>query len=160
MRTTEQWLSEYGESHQNAFNKMMHWICVPSILFSLIGLLWAIPAGILQGFAPEAYKPFFNWATLALFLALLFYIRLSWVMALGMFLICTSMIVGVYYLSQVTFAPLWVISLGIFAVAWIGQFYGHNIEGKKPSFLKDVQFLLIGPAWLLSFIYKKLGIKY
>ncbi|TAE16637.1 MAG: DUF962 domain-containing protein [Bacteroidetes bacterium] len=160
MRTTEQWLSEYGESHQNPFNKMVHWICVPSILFSLIGILWSIPAEPLQMFAPTAYKPFFNWATLALFLALLFYIRLSWVMAVGMFVICVAMIGGVYYLSSLTFAPLWAISVGIFVVAWIGQFYGHNVEGKKPSFIKDVQFLLIGPAWLLSFIYKKVGIKY
>jgi uncharacterized membrane protein YGL010W len=56
--------------------------------------------------------------------------------------------------------PLWVISLIIFFVAWIGQFYGHKVEGKKPSFLKDIQFLLIGPAWLMHFIYKRLGIPY
>ena len=160
MRTTEQWLSEYGESHQNPFNKMVHWICVPSILFSLIGMLWSIPSGILQSVAPAGYEPFFNWATLALFLALLFYIQLSLVMALGMLVICALMIAGNFYLAQANFAPLWAISIGIFVVAWIGQFYGHNVEGKKPSFLKDVQFLLIGPAWLLSFVYKRLGIKY
>ena len=51
-------------------------------------------------------------------------------------------------------------SLIIFVIAWIGQFIGHKIEGKKPSFFEDIQFLLIGPAWLLSFIYNKLGIKY
>jgi uncharacterized membrane protein YGL010W len=57
-------------------------------------------------------------------------------------------------------APLWLVSLVIFAVAWIGQFYGHKVEGKKPSFFKDIQFLLIGPAWLMHFVYKKLGIPY
>jgi uncharacterized membrane protein YGL010W len=51
-------------------------------------------------------------------------------------------------------------SVAIFIIAWIGQFYGHNIEGKKPSFLKDIQFLLIGPMWLMSFIYKKWGINF
>jgi len=160
MRTTEQWLSEYGESHQNPFNKMVHWICVPCILFSLIGLLWSVPPVFLQAIAPRGYEPFFNWATLALSLALLFYLRMSVVMAVGMLFICVLMIMGNYYLAQANFAPLWAISLGIFAIAWVGQFYGHNVEGKKPSFLKDVQFLLIGPAWLLSFIYKKLGVKY
>ena len=54
---------------------------------------------------------------------------------------------------------VWRLSLAIFIVAWIGQFIGHKIEGKKPSFFEDLQFLLIGPAWLLSFIYNKLGIK-
>jgi uncharacterized membrane protein YGL010W len=42
----------------------------------------------------------------------------------------------------------------------VGQFIGHKIEGKKPSFFKDILFLLIGPLWLLSFIYKKVGISY
>jgi uncharacterized membrane protein YGL010W len=53
--------------------------------------------------------------------------------------------------------PVWAICLTLFVVAWIGQFIGHKIEGKKPSFFKDVQFLLIGPAWLLSKVYRKAG---
>ena len=65
-----------------------------------------------------------------------------------------------YLIDQLTFAPLWLFSLIIFFVAWAGQFYGHKVEGKKPSFIKDIQFLLIGPAWLMSFIFKKLGINY
>jgi uncharacterized membrane protein YGL010W len=48
----------------------------------------------------------------------------------------------------------------VFAVAWIGQFVGHGIEGRKPSFLEDVKFLLIGPAWLLGDLYRRLGIAY
>jgi uncharacterized membrane protein YGL010W len=56
--------------------------------------------------------------------------------------------------------PVWQTSLGLFVLAWIGQFIGHKIEGKKPSFFKDVVFLLIGPAWLMHFIYKKLDIAY
>ena len=63
-----------------------------------------------------------------------------------------------YEITQITAIPLWAICIGIFVLAWIGQFYGHNIEGKKPSFLKDLQYLMIGPAWLMSFVYKKLGI--
>jgi uncharacterized membrane protein YGL010W len=50
--------------------------------------------------------------------------------------------------------PLFYTSLLIFVVAWVGQFYGHHIEGKKPSFLKDLQFLLIGPAWVLEKLSK------
>jgi uncharacterized membrane protein YGL010W len=62
------------------------------------------------------------------------------------------------YGIQQTGLPLWAVSIGVFVAAWIGQFYGHNVEGQKPSFLKDLQFLMIGPAWLMSFIYKKMGI--
>jgi uncharacterized membrane protein YGL010W len=77
-----------------------------------------------------------------------------------MLFVTAAIIAGNYYLAKADIAPLWLISILIFAVAWIGQFIGHNIEGKKPSFLKDLQFLLIGPMWLLSFIYKKLNIAY
>ena len=56
--------------------------------------------------------------------------------------------------------PLWLVCVVIFVLAWIVQFYGHKIEGAKPSFLEDLQFLMIGPAWLMSFIYKKLGVAY
>ena len=66
----------------------------------------------------------------------------------------------IYLIELKVNLALWKVSLIIFVIAWIGQFIGHEIEGKKPSFLQDIQFLLIGPAWLLSFIYKKLGIKY
>ena len=54
----------------------------------------------------------------------------------------------------------WIIYLSIFVITWIFQFIGHKIEGKKPSFLKDLQFLLVRPIWLLHFILKKIGIPY
>ncbi len=156
MKSIHQWLSEYGESHQNHTNKTVHWICVPLIMFSLIGLLWSIPT-------PEAFKNFsflLNYGTIFLMLALCYYLLLSIPLTIGMLFITAAIIAGNYYLSQMNIAPLWLISILIFAVAWVGQFIGHNIEGKKPSFLKDLQFLLIGPMWLLSFIYKKLNIAY
>jgi uncharacterized membrane protein YGL010W len=159
MKSTEQWLSEYSASHQNTTNKLVHWVCVPLIMFSLIGLLWSIPFP-LKNIIPNTFSDFINWGSLFLVFALLFYLRMSFSMFIGMLLIATCMVTGNYLLSQYSRIPLWVISLIIFTGAWIGQFIGHKIEGKKPSFLKDVQFLLIGPAWLLSFIYKKLGISY
>ena len=84
---------------------------------------------------------------------------MSFSMFLGMICIGGLLIIGVQYLESFT-PPLWKTSLIIFIVAWIGQFIGHKIDGKKPSFLEDIQFLLIGPLWLLSFIYSKIGIKY
>jgi len=156
MKTIHEWLREYGESHQNKTNKTIHWICVPLIMFSLVGLLWSIPI-------PEIFTRInflFNYGTLFMILALLYYLTLSVRLAIGMLIMVTGLIAGNYYLAKIGSPPLWVISLIIFVVAWIGQFIGHYIEGKKPSFLKDLQFLLIGPLWLLSFIYKKLEILY
>jgi uncharacterized membrane protein YGL010W len=158
MRKIDALLSEYGESHQNSTNKAIHWICVPLIFFSVVGLIWSIPSGFLQSLISD--NPFINWATLLLAVTLLYYMVLSFPLALGMLLVAAVCSLAANYLSQNFDAPLWAISLGIFVVAWIGQFYGHKVEGKKPSFFKDLQFLLIGPAWLMHFIYKKLGIKY
>ena len=44
MRKIEQLFDEYGESHKNATNKLIHWICVPIIFFSIAGFISLIPA--------------------------------------------------------------------------------------------------------------------
>ena len=156
MKQIDLLLNEYGESHQNQFNKKVHWVCVPLIMFSLFGLLMSVPfpgdKGILM-----------NWSTFFLGAALIYYMRLSFAMFLGFIVIGGLMLIGNWELFQMTGQSegnLALVSLVIFAIAWVGQFYGHKIEGKKPSFLKDLQFLLIGPAWLLHFIYKRVGVPY
>jgi uncharacterized membrane protein YGL010W len=159
MRRIDELLAEYGESHQNATNKAIHWICVPLIFFSVVGLIASIPSGVVQRFLGEG-NPYANWAVVVLVLVLIYYVSLSVALSFGMFLFALGCIFLARILAESGIAPLWIISLGIFVVAWIGQFYGHKIEGKKPSFFKDLQFLLIGPAWLMHFVYKKIGIPY
>ena len=156
MQKIDWYLDKYGESHQNATNKLIHWICVPAILFSLLGLLYAIPF-------PGGRSLMSNWAAVFLAAALIYYIRLSIPMFLGFIVIGFLTLWGntaIYQSLGFDGGQLALVSLGIFVAAWIGQFIGHKIEGKKPSFFEDLQFLLIGPAWLLHFIYKKLGIRY
>jgi uncharacterized membrane protein YGL010W len=159
MRKIDNLLSEYGESHQNPTNKLIHWICVPLIFFSLMGLIASIPSGVLSSAFGEG-SMYANWAAVVLALALIYYITLSIPLTIGMFLFALACLFLINQLVLLNIAPLWLVSLGIFVAAWIGQFYGHKVEGKKPSFFKDVQFLMIGPAWLMHFIYKKIGIPY
>ena len=149
-------LSEYGESHQNPINKLVHWVCVPLIMFSLLGLLWSVPVPTVI----QNISPWLNWGTLVMALALLYYVRLSGRLALGMVLVWVAMAAMLRVVAGVAVLPLWAICLIIFALAWVGQFWGHKVEGKKPSFLKDLQFLLIGPLWLLHFVYRRLGWEY
>lgn len=159
MRKIDALLHEYGLSHQNETNKTIHWICVPAIFFSIVGLVFSIPSGQLQSLLPFLGN-FANWATLVLIVVLFYYVSLSPPLALGMLFfsaICLALANLIHLISQL---PLWAVSIFIFVVAWVFQFYGHKIEGKKPSFLKDLQFLMIGPAWLMHFIYKKLGLAY
>jgi len=159
MRKIDALLSEYGESHQNETNKAIHWICVPLIFFSVIGLVASIPSEFVQSLAGEG-NPYANWATVLLVLATVYYVSLSISLGVGMMLFSLACLMLINLIVRMDIAPLWLICIIIFTVAWIGQFYGHKVEGKKPSFLKDVQFLLIGPAWLMHFIYRKVGIPY
>ena len=153
MRTMQSLLAEYGESHQNPTNKLVHWFCVPTIVFSVVGLLYGVKFGTvsLLGLQP-------NLATVVLMLTLVYYVRLSPSLAVG-FLLFALVCLYLCGLIEQSGTPLWKVSIGLFVAAWIVQFWGHKVEGKKPSFLKDVEFLMIGPAWLLSFIYGRLGIR-
>ncbi|WP_180108308.1 DUF962 domain-containing protein [Acinetobacter sp. YH12085] len=138
MKTINEWFDEYSESHQNKTNKMIHWICVPTIYFSIVGILAHFSALL---------------TAVLLALAFIFYARLDIVLAVAMAALTLIMV-----------WLIWVLPVGygfyiaLFVFAWIGQFYGHKIEGKKPSFFKDLQFLLIGPIWCLdTFTGKVLG---
>lgn len=158
MKKIDALFMEYGESHQHPTNKTIHWICVPLIFFSIVGLVASIPASPLQRLAEGS--SYANWATVLMILVIVYYVSLSIPLAIGMMVFGVLCLYLANLIVALNFAPLWLVSLIIFVVAWIGQFYGHKVEGKKPSFLKDVQFLMIGPAWLMHFIYKKAGIPY
>ena len=159
MRKIDSFLEEYGESHRNETNKLIHWFCVPAIFFSVVGLVFSIPAGTLL--EPLSFLgSFANWATIVLILILIYYVSLSVPLSLGMLFFSSLCLALANFLNIAFPGKLWLISLGIFVIAWIIQFVGHKIEGKKPSFFKDLQFLLIGPAWLMHFIYKKIGVAY
>jgi uncharacterized membrane protein YGL010W len=151
-------LEEYGESHQNSTNKLIHWICVPFIFYSIVALVYSIPNEILIPIFGDSIWA--NWATITLVIVLIYYAKLSIPIAIGMLLFSAVCMFVCQYLSSTLDVSLWIIALVIFVAAWAGQFYGHKVEGKKPSFLKDLQFLLIGPAWLMHFLFKKWGIKY
>ncbi|MBV8046297.1 MAG: DUF962 domain-containing protein [Paludibacterium sp.] len=136
MITLQQWLDAYGESHRNPKNVAIHKICIPLILFSILGFLSALPLPL-------------NAAWLLVAAGVLFYARLSLRMALAMLALCLVMLSVLYGLRH---AGLDLLSLSavLFVLAWIGQFAGHRIEGRKPSFFEDLRFLMIGPAWTLA----------
>ncbi|MFC5624916.1 DUF962 domain-containing protein [Algoriphagus winogradskyi] len=159
MRKIDELFHEYGQSHQNMTNKLIHWVCVPAIFFSIVGLIFSIPSDPLPNLLPFL-ENFANWATVVLTLVLIYYLMLSIPLTLGMFLFSAVCLALANFINLYFPGKLWMISLGLFILAWIMQFYGHKIEGKKPTFLKDLQFLLIGPAWLMHFIYKKWGLAY
>jgi uncharacterized membrane protein YGL010W len=140
-RNIDRLLDRYGEFHRNPANKAIHWICVPLIVWSLLGVLWTASS-------IAAY--------VAIGAAMLFYLWLSLPLALGMLSVIALM---VWPLTLLGSGGL-ILSIVVFVAAWIGQFIGHILEGRKPAFLEDVRSLLIGPVWLLAELYRRLGIAY
>ena len=155
MQDLQTWLDKYGESHNNKINKLIHWLCVPSIFFCVLAFFSLIELPILEQWLPANMSSF---ASVVVFLGSLFYLRLSFSMFVGVGLFTALCFQGIFMLNQTNLKLE--ISLSLFIIAWIGQFIGHKIEGAKPSFFDDLKFLLIGPAWLIAFIYQKIGIKY
>ncbi|OTU08941.1 hypothetical protein CAT65_15365 [Acinetobacter pittii] len=136
MKSITAWFDEYSESHQNPTNKQIHWLCVPAILFSIIGIIAHFSTLL---------------TALLLVLTLVFYARLDLVLAVAMAALLVVMAWLIYTL------PVGVgFYIAIFVIAWVGQFYGHKVEGKKPSFFKDLQFLLIGPVWCMDAYLSKI----
>ena len=156
MAHIQTYFDEYGESHQNQRNKLIHWIFVPTIFFSVIGLLWAVNLGSIG----SVFGVPLNAAMLVSPFVITYYMRLNRSIALGMTAKTLLGLFLAYYVEVLALSNSWMIWLGVFIVSWIFQFIGHGIEGKKPSFAKDLQFFLIGPAWILGAIYRSLGIKY
>lgn len=160
-RSVDIYFDKYQESHNNHTNEIIHWICVPLIIFSLLGLVWSIPFPHISFLGK--YNGFVNWASFLIAFSIYYYYRLSPVLSYMMLILVFLMSWGIVSLEQWEKAggpSVWLVCLIIFVISWIGQFIGHKIEGKKPSFLDDVKFLLIGPIWLLHFICRKAGIKY
>jgi len=155
MRQARQWLDEYAGSHQHETNKLLHWICVPIIVVSVIGLLASLPAPQLL----QALSPTLGWGAVLLIGTIFYYCLLSPRLAAGMVPVVVLIGLVVSGLERLP-SPRWVTCLVLFVLAWIGQFIGHHIEGRRPSFFKDLQFLLIGPLWLLSSGYRRIGLRY
>tara|TARA_Y100000994_G_scaffold55288_1_gene44673 strand:- start:132 stop:614 length:483 start_codon:yes stop_codon:yes gene_type:complete len=148
------WLKEYSYYHKNPKNKIIHWVCIPLIMFSVFGLLSLIKFDL---FILGMRLSLFHFSILA---ASYFYLKLSLKISIGMIIFISPMIIIIDIINSLYSTKiLFFTYLSIFILSWVLQFIGHKIEGKKPAFAKDLKFLLIGPAWMIAFIYKKNKIK-
>ncbi len=150
MRNLNQWLDEYNAAHQDPSNKKIHFYCVPLIAVTTVALLWLVPLPLVQA----------NLGQLLLLGAIIFYGYLSAKLALGMLPLILAIAAGISLYQQYIDFPMWIPAAAIWIIAWIWQFIGHKAEAQKPSFFTDILFLLIGPLWILSFVYDKLGIQH
>ncbi|MFJ3059039.1 DUF962 domain-containing protein [Herbaspirillum sp. NPDC087042] len=141
-RRIDELLARYAQSHRHPMNEIIHCICVPAIMFSLLGLCWTVSPAV---------------ALVVAAASLAYYLRLSPSFAVGMLAMAALMLVVLARLPAGAVLP---VSAVVFVLAWIGQFVGHRIEGKKPSFFEDLRFLLVGPLFVLAFLYRRWHIVY
>lgn len=153
-RPIDRFLGNYSEDHRNDTNQIIHWICVPIIVWSVIAALWVIPV-------PSTIARTGMWAALAAVGAVAFYLRLSRPLGLAMLLLVVALMALTHWMYGLLGAgPLLWAAIGAFIVAWIAQFIGHEFEGRRPSFLTDLTYLLIGPLWLMSKLFRKFGLRW
>lgn len=133
----KQLMTEYHKSHLNRTNQLIHYVCVPLIFWSISAALWTVKIPVVM-----------NAAVVMTGLLMLYYVIKS-VKVFATMLIFTLACLGLNVWFESLGWPLLWIAIVVFVLAWIGQFIGHHIEGKKPSFFQDLQFLLIGPAWVV-----------
>jgi uncharacterized membrane protein YGL010W len=150
----DQLLAEYAADHTHPVNRLIHSICVPLIFVSVFAMLWAIP--VPTGLTPGA--GWLNVGTLALAGVTIYYLRLAPRLGTGMLLVALVIVPLVALAASLPW-PLWLTALSVFVVSWIGQFIGHYVEGRRPSFFRDLRFLLIGPLWVLAKLYTAIGIR-
>ncbi|MEZ5564303.1 MAG: Mpo1-like protein [Gammaproteobacteria bacterium] len=152
--TATQLLAAYSADHQHPFNRLVHSICVPLIAVSIFGLLWTIPVPGLTA----ADRTWLNPGSAALLGLTVYYLFLAPRLGLGM-AIAALLIMPLLAYAATLPVPLWLGSVVVFVIGWIGQFVGHYVEGRRPSFFRDLRFLLIGPLWVLAKLYSALGIR-
>jgi uncharacterized membrane protein YGL010W len=138
-RPIDRFLGNYSEDHRNATNRLIHWICVPLIVWTVVAALWVIPV-------PTFARPGL-WAGLSRPLGAAMLVFFLLLMALTWWL----------HQQLGSRVLLWS-AVGVFVLAWVAQFIGHEFEGKRPSFLTDLVYLLIGPLWLMSKLFRRLGL--
>jgi uncharacterized membrane protein YGL010W len=140
-RRVDALLAHYAESHRDPRNEAIHCVAIPLIMLSLLGLLSAIHPWVAYAFAAAS---------------LVYYARLSAVFLLSMAVLSAVALVLVHAMGTQVLP----ISAAIFVAAWIAQFVGHKLEGRKPSFFEDLQYLWVGPLFVLALLFRKLGIRW
>ena len=143
LRRVDALLNHYGLSHTHPTNELIHFVAIPAIMLSLVGMMFAVHPAI---------------AVLFFAASMVYYARLSWRFTACMLLVSSMILAAVDALdARGLLLPA---SVAVFVIAWIFQFIGHRLEGKKPSFFEDVQYLWVGPLFVLSKLFLRLGVRW
>ena len=130
---------EYEQTHRHPVNQMFHMICIPFLVWSVLGVLWSFKI---------SYGGLINGATIVVPLAILYYSTFSRQLAFILFLVGAVMLTFCAYFDRHSLLVL--LSIIVFFLSWTGQLVGYHFEGMRPTFFRDLQFLLIAPIWIMA----------
>ena len=155
MSETDGWLKRYEETHSDITYPVIYWASVPMVVLGTVGILWALPI-------PDEFfeiSPLLNWGTAFLMATTVYYFIISVSLAIGMLPFVVGLAGVQMWLAQSDYSPLQV-SIGLLAAGIIGLWMGHRNQNSLWPVLQDLQLMMIGPAWLLSVFYRRIGIPY
>jgi len=150
---TDRWLSDYGDSHADITYPGIYWLSVPILVLGTVGMLWSLPI-------PEEFvkiSPVLNWGSAFLMVAVVYYFIISISLAIGMLPFVVGVTALQLWLVRSSFSLIGV-SSGLFVASIVGLYLGHYRRGGIKAVFYDIQLMMIAPAWLLSNLYKRLGI--
>jgi hypothetical protein len=153
MSEVQSWLTEFGERQAQARFPAVYWLSLLLLLIGTVALLWSLPV-------PEAFReisPALNWGTAFLMAAAVYYFIISLPLGSGMILFVLGVAAVQTWLAGLS-VPLAYTGSVITGVATAGLFFGHYGTGGIFAVLRDIQLVMIAPAWALSRVYRRLGI--
>jgi hypothetical protein len=153
MSETMDWLQRYEDSHTELAYPLLYWAAVPLVVLGTVGLLWTIPV-------PDEYvriSPLLNWGSTFLMAAVVYYFIISIPLAIGMLPFVMGIAACQTWLEGSDYSPLRV-STGLLLAGTIGLWLGRRRQWSLRPVCKDLQLMMIGPAWLLSVLYRRIGI--
>ena len=153
MSETEDWLSRYGESHAELASPLAYWLAVPLVVLGTVGLLWTLPV-------PDEFydiSPLVNWGSLFLMAATVYYFIISVPLAIGMLPFILGVASVQVWLESSQYSPSQV-AAGFLIAGTLGLILGRRRDRTAALVLQDLQMMMIGPAWLLSVLYRRMGI--
>ena len=161
LRPIDKVIDEYSQFHSHPTNKLIQYITIPLILFSLLGLIWAIPFPHLDFIGK--YNGFVNWASFVIAFSIYYYYRLSPVLSYGVLLLVFALSAGIVTLEKLhstnNWPEMWQVCLGVLIPVILLQYLGYRGEKAFPSIVQSLRNILISPLWLFYTIFKKAGLK-
>ena len=153
MPETDRWLDDYGATHRDITHPLVYWLAVFGVVLGTVGLLWALPV-------PDEFvdiSPVFNWGTAFLLAAVVYYFIISLPLAFGMLPFVVAVVAFHVWLQISPYSAVRA-STGLVVAGLVGLYLGHYRGDGVKAVLKDVQLMMIAPVWLLSRLYRRLGI--